>query len=504
MKRFIVIIIPAIVIAVAVVLVMRFEDAPTIPLSTGGTARVLKIAIGPHDLDSIQPYWWESLASKLPGKLRNSLRRILPVLASGGSGRNWMYVPNDTNDLQIYLRLDHSSLLSTGGANNLKALITDADGWVWESHARGYRSFGSSSNQIDVVSLSFAGYPRWEREFEVRLVLDGWLSGNPNVQKIGHFRIKNPEIKNPAKLTPSALPQTAQAGPLTVRLQRIFYSPQPPYTPIQKLKNGELIGGINAVFTTREATDEVVITDAWHEVRKTVVDEYGNNSFYGLPARRPTDVNSPVKAWKFGLELVADQRSQMASNSFFLLAGQPFSENGHLRTETPVVIQKRLTNCVIDAVYVMGAGGVEFTNEVVATNYVVNSSYDGVAESSGSRSASGASGQMIPFIKLESRSPFIVAHVKGVTDGIWFSCRAKNSETGESLWLSQYGPPSESPNFRPLFSQNQLAWWNADKLDTNVVWSFEIGAHFPSRVEFVVDRPKWDPGKAASTEASAK
>ncbi|HAV63841.1 MAG TPA: hypothetical protein DCY13_15935, partial [Verrucomicrobiales bacterium] len=195
--------------------------------------------------------------------------------------------------------------------------------------------------------------------------------------------------------------------------------------------------------------------------------------------------------WRVGLHLVGDRHSEFASSAFYPLPAEPFPGGGQLATHSPSAARSRLNETVVEAVYLAGPGGIEFTNGVVATNFVADLPHGGVSHSTSS--STDGQGNHVASLRLESVTPMIVAGIKGPTDGLWFSCRVENLNTGKSFWLTQHGGPKDSHGFLRLYERNQLVWWSTEKLDTNVVWKIEVGVHRPQRFEFVVDRPEWVP-----------
>ncbi|HAV63840.1 MAG TPA: hypothetical protein DCY13_15930, partial [Verrucomicrobiales bacterium] len=272
----------------------------------GGSARVMGAAVGPYDLDSVKIGRWERIVARLPKPIREMVGWTTGGRSWGGS-RSWFHVPNETNALQIYLRLDHSTLVASGSVANLKARIVDADGWVWESHGRGDRTVNpGASNRLDLIGLSFAGFPRWQSEFEVKLMLDGWSSGGRVLEEIAKFNLKNPVPATPTNLAARPLPQEIQAGPVQVVLNRLDYRPGWRSPEEVSAAEGERLGGLNPVFTSYERTGGGIVSNAWHEVMKDLEDNYGNNSHGALPVRRPGDTNAPPIQWRGGLHLVGD------------------------------------------------------------------------------------------------------------------------------------------------------------------------------------------------------
>jgi hypothetical protein len=462
------------------------ESLPLVALSDGSCARIVEVALGPHRLPQPSTGLVARAIAKVSGILPRQLAQSMPAASFSGGGASWTHVPEDTNSLRVWLEVALGSSVATLKNGELLATITDADGWRWQSHARGNSSKkGWGTNLLEYLAVGFSSFPRWQELLEVEFAFHSYAGAD---LPLGGTRLRNPAYGlSPAQWTVQPLPQTASAGDLSVTLQGIRFNRSS--APGEEDEGGQPVPYANLRLQIVEHGEGVPLSNVWHRVVTSYYDNYGNNSYSGLPPRRPGDTNVPPIQWKIGLLLVGDHRSRSGSNTFVTVTNVALpGPGGLIRFEAP---EARLAGLRLHSAAIVGAGVTRFLQGQVTTNWVSAN-----LPSYLSREWTASGKDRVTTYKCAV--PMLVMACDGPVEGIWFSCRATNPENGETVWLQ--GDPNRNakePRFERLYDDQDFIAFMCSDLATNVAWQFTVGVHAPRQVEFYLDRPEWDGGRTS-------
>lgn len=451
----------------------------------GSRARLLKAHGGAHEPPPLLGQPWSRLAQKLPAKPWASTVRDSVGGTLNGESRSWYHVPVETNGLYLWLQLrDGPTPQAQTGSTGLAGAIRDAESWLWFDYGKANANGTLFGDRIDVFGLDFSGFPRWQQWLKVQILRE---RNEPSV--LGVHATKNPGYLTTALTNwiSQPLPQTIVQDALTVRLDELTI--QPAYRKdLGKLLGGELIPAIKPKVTVMEQQASFGIDGMWHVVRNSFYDNFGNNSYHGLPPRRPGSAVVPPIQWRIAVELVGDHRSRVASNAFVTLPAGPFPALGEHRSIAGD--EQRVGDVSVVEVNLLGPGSAAFSKLAMITNQPPGAAFSEGVSRSFSVTDDGQ-GNRVETLTLSSASPFLVASLKGALSGLWFSCRAENVRSGEVRWLGTYGSPATAPRFERVFDDRGHVWFSCQQLATNEHWNFTFGIHQSREVNFFIDRPEY-------------